>query len=214
MRAAVDLNDSDAELVRLACSQAQVRLRIGELLDALFMRHGHHELGFSSIDAYVVERCHRSRRWGRESRSLARRIRERGLESIRQAVRSGHVGWCMAQVLARYATAENVESLIGEAERSTVREMQAKLTGREQPEAEDPIEVTSIRGVSVDEMLMVSASRMLVEYISGARPSDEMLISALLGEAETTLLSLAGARIEQVVLPELDPSAVEAGLEA
>src|SRR5688500_16801087 len=141
-------HEADIELVGLGRHEAQLRLQLGELLDALFAAHGHHELGFSSIDAYVVERCRRSRRWGRETRALARRIRERGSEAIRQAVRSGQLGWCMAQLLARHATPENMEALIAEAERSTVRQMQAQLTGDVLPKAEESVDVTSICGVT------------------------------------------------------------------
>ena len=76
------LLEKDAELARLGRCEAQFKLRIGELLDALFELGGHHELGFSSFEAYVVERCQHSRSWGRETRALAKRIRERGLPQI------------------------------------------------------------------------------------------------------------------------------------
>src|SRR5688572_3399764 len=97
----------DASLARLARGEAQLKLRIGELLDALFERKGHHELGFSSIEAYVVERCRRSRSWGRETRALARRLRQRGLDEIRGAILSGELSWSMAVLLAGHCTPEN-----------------------------------------------------------------------------------------------------------
>jgi hypothetical protein len=207
--------ECDAELAKLGRCEAQVRLRIGELLDALFERRGHHDLGFSSIDAYVVERCRRSARWGRETRGLARRLRERGLPAIRRALIAGRLGWCMADLLVRRATPENEASLLGEALGVTVREMQAKLTSSSDDESlEEPLSVSSVHGVSAPELLMVSASRMLVEYLCGARASDEMVVTALLGEAETTLLSLEGLRVEGVELPQLDPDRIEAALKA
>jgi hypothetical protein len=49
----------DGALAYLGRCEAQLRFRIAELLDALHVAHGHHELGFSSIDAYVMERCRR-----------------------------------------------------------------------------------------------------------------------------------------------------------
>ena len=73
------LAKKDAELIRLARSEAQLKLRIGECLDALYERDGHRELGFSSLEAYVLERCERSSSWTRDTRGLARRLRERGL---------------------------------------------------------------------------------------------------------------------------------------
>src|SRR5215467_1141406 len=98
------LAENDAELARLGRGEAQLRLRIGELLDALFERKGHHELGFSSFEAYVVERCQRSRSWGRDTRALAKRIRVRGLSGIRRAILSGRLSMSMAELLARFAT--------------------------------------------------------------------------------------------------------------
>src|SRR5688572_28029441 len=159
------LQEQDTELARLGRCEAQLRLRIGELLDALFERKGHHELGFSSIDAYVVERCQRNRRWGKEARGLARRIRERGLGAVRRAVRSGRLSWSMAELLVRHATPANEEALIEQAVNSTVREMQAELTGRSIEPDEEPSVVTALERVSAEELLMVNASRMLVEYL-------------------------------------------------
>src|SRR5688500_16101341 len=107
----------DAELARLGRCEAQVRLRIGELLDATFVASAHHELGFSSIDAYVAERCQRSARWGRETRRLARHLRERRLPAIRCALRSGLIGWSMAELLVRHATPDDEQALVDEASR-------------------------------------------------------------------------------------------------
>ena len=82
-----------------------------------------------------------------------------------------------------------------EAITSTVRAMQAKLTGRTSEPA--------------PERIMVNALRMLVTYLSGHRASDEMLVTALLGEAETSLPSLEGFRVEQVQLPAIDAAKIE-----
>src|SRR5215831_21017698 len=96
------LKEKEAELARLGRCEAQMKLRIGELLDALFERKGHHELGFSSFEAYVVERCQHSRAWGRETRALAKRLRVRGLFAIRLAILSGRLSTSMAELLARH----------------------------------------------------------------------------------------------------------------
>src|SRR5688572_29608445 len=126
------LLSTDAELVRLSRVESKLRLRIGELLDALFEREGHHELGFPSIDAYVRERCEQSASWGREIRALARRLRERGLTKLRRAILAGELGASMAELLARYATPETESDLIRDAQQSTIRVMRAKLTGKEE----------------------------------------------------------------------------------
>jgi hypothetical protein len=47
----------DAELVRLGRGAAGLRLRLGEVLEALGSKGGVEALGFSSMGAYVVERC-------------------------------------------------------------------------------------------------------------------------------------------------------------
>ena len=64
---------------------------------------------------------------------------------------------------------------------------------------------------------MVNASRMLVEHLNGARAGDEALVTALLGEALTSLQFLGGFRIRGVVLPKLREEAIDelrAGLDA
>src|SRR5262249_35928545 len=122
--------EKDRELARLGRAKAQLELRIGELLDALFERAGHHELGFSSFEAYVVERGQHSRSWGRETRALAKHIRERGLDRLRAAILAGRLSTSMAELLARHATRESEAALLALAESSTVRAMRAKLTGK------------------------------------------------------------------------------------
>ena len=106
--------EKDAELARLTRCEAQFRLRMGELLDALFELGGHHELGFSSFDAYVAERCDRSGAWGRETRALANHLREKDLQTIRKAILSGQIGASMAELLARHATRKGIQRNSGQ----------------------------------------------------------------------------------------------------
>jgi hypothetical protein len=209
----------DEALVQLARSDAQLKLRIGELLDALFERDGHHELGFSSFEAYVVERCQRSRSWGRQTRGLARRIRQQRLLKVRRAILEGRLGTSMAEVITRRATPENEGALLEQALACTVREMRIALgeDTTQEPEQGDPDSPRMERTVWVrgGEIAMVAASRVLVEYINGARASDDALMTALLGEAETTLQSIAehrGAPLRSLDLQSLD--AVAASLQA
>src|SRR5262245_37428349 len=64
----------DSELVRLGRGTSAVRLSLGSTLDALSSSAGHHELGFSSLEAYARERCERTGRWAADTRALARNL--------------------------------------------------------------------------------------------------------------------------------------------
>lgn len=214
------LLEADAELAGLCRSEAQLRLRAGELLDALAAMSGHHELGFSSLEAYVVERCQRSRAWGRDTRGLAKRMRVRGLCSIRGALLAGEISWSMAELVARHARGDTQDRLVDSAKRCTVREMRAQVLG-DRPEALDEElelelpKVASLHRVTSIEVLMLRASRMLVGHLNGFPAGDETLMTALLGEAETTLQALGQATaIEAVHLPALDEASLEASLTA
>ena len=117
----------DARLAELARGSGRARLVIGELLEALAKQGGHHELGFSSFEAYARERAGRSGRWAVESRTLARRLAE--LPVLRAALASGALGWCMAELVARHADPETEAALVAQALESTVREMRAHFAG-------------------------------------------------------------------------------------
>lgn len=115
----------DRELAGLARADGAQRLRVGDALGHLKRRSWFHELGFSSMGAYVIERCGRSARWGDDSRTLARRVS--GLPVLRAALVSGRLGWSMVELLARHATPENESDLAARASRATFREMRASL---------------------------------------------------------------------------------------
>ncbi|MCK6544468.1 HNH endonuclease [Myxococcota bacterium] len=205
---------AERQLVQLARTESALKLRAGELLDALFLRKGHHELGFSSIDAYVVERCQRSAAWGREARALARRIREGALFGLRAAVRSGELGSAKAELVARFATVDTEVSLLARAKESTFRALAAELTGAtgDLTAGEDaaPEKVSAIEWVRPQDLAAVTASRMLVEYLTNGARSDEAFVEALLGEGQGALLTLAekraasGARDDQTSADAVD----------
>lgn len=187
---AIELDRALFERLR---GEARLRLRLGDLLHTLFERSGHHELGFSSMDAYVEERCRENARWGRETRALARRLTERKLSGLRHALESGRVGWSMAQLLSAHATEESEAELLRRARARTVRAMQAELTGRagtSPAEAPDSERVQPTRWLRAHELQMLALSRMLVDHLAGRAASDELLLTALLGEAETSLQSI------------------------
>lgn len=110
----------DSRLALLAREEAALRLRLGQALEVL-REGGVFELGFSSLSAYVLERCDRSVRWAEAARCLARRAE--GLPVLRRAIASGTVSWSMAELVARVAQAENEAQWLEVAEGRTVRQM-------------------------------------------------------------------------------------------
>src|SRR3970040_2966857 len=92
----------DAELVRLGRGVAALRLGVGAAVEGRSASGGHHELGFSSLEAYARERCERTGRWAADTRALARRLAE--LPGVRAALAAGVIGWSTAELLARHVT--------------------------------------------------------------------------------------------------------------
>jgi hypothetical protein len=121
----------DRELACLARSGGALRCKLGAGLEALARCSGHHELGFSSLESYALERCERSARWVQESRAIARRLEE--LPCLRRALLTGEVSFSMAQVVGKVARAENERAWLAELEVRTVREMQQLVRGRAAP---------------------------------------------------------------------------------
>ncbi len=113
----------DAELARRAGEAGRLRFEMGRGLHLLERSGGHHALGFSSIEAYALERCERSASWTQKARSLARRLDK--LPLLADALISGSLSWSMAAVLATVASPDDADFWLGEASRRTVREMKA-----------------------------------------------------------------------------------------
>jgi hypothetical protein len=114
----------DAELCGVALGEGILRLAMAEGLEALAQCGAHHELGLRRSKG-TLERCERSVRWVQGSRALARRLAE--LPAIRRALVRGEIGFCMAQVIAGVAHAEDEKQWVEEARRRTVREMRALI---------------------------------------------------------------------------------------
>jgi hypothetical protein len=194
----------DADLVRLGRGAASLRLGLGEVLEALAARQGHHALGFSSLGAYAVERCGRSERWVADSRSLARRLA--ALPRLRAALVAGQVSWCMAEVVARHATAHSEAFLVGLARRLTVRRMKALLGRGGQGAASGEGEVCSGAGrrvrirrtVGREVAAFYEEMRLLVAQVVGSRASDAVW-EALLAEGTTALADIVDDLPEPVV---------------
>ncbi len=118
----------DAELARRAGEAGRLRFEMGRGLHLLERSGGHHTLGFSSIEAYALERCERSASWTQKARSLARRLD--GLPLLAEALISGSLSWSMAAVLATVACPDDAEFWLAEASHRTVREMKTLVLER------------------------------------------------------------------------------------
>jgi hypothetical protein len=130
----------DEELARRASDAGRLRFEMGRGLDLLERNGGAHELGFSSIEAYALERCERSASWTQKARRLARRLER--LPALADALVSGSLTWSMAAVLATFAQPEDAHFWLAEAARRTVREMKALvLEGRGAVDEGEPLEV-------------------------------------------------------------------------
>jgi hypothetical protein len=114
----------DAELARRAREAGRLRFEMGRGLDLLEQSGGDHALGFSSIEAYALERCERSASWTQKARGLARRLER--LPVIEDALISGSLSWSMAAVLATVASPDDAELWLAEAARRTVRDEGAR----------------------------------------------------------------------------------------
>jgi hypothetical protein len=100
-----------------------LRFEMGRGLDLLERLGGDHALGFSSIEAYALERCERTASWTQKARGLARRLE--ALPAVADALISGSVNWSMAAVLAAIARPDDADFWLREASHRTVREMKA-----------------------------------------------------------------------------------------
>jgi hypothetical protein len=119
------LIELDRQLAAAARGAGALRLEIGEGLQMLAEHGGHHELGFSSLAAYALERCQQSGRWATDSAIMARRLA--ALPKLRAALATGALGFSMVELLSRHATSDSEERLLGLASKCTVRQMRAQL---------------------------------------------------------------------------------------
>ena len=186
----------DTELHRLARGAGRLRLRIGQALHRL--ADGIHELGFSTLGAYALERCNRGGRWAAETRTLARRLHS--LPQLTTALESGSIGWSMAELLARHATPQTEAALLQVARGKTVQAMRIALSPQEsqesqaspgspEPPDDDDLARTLSLTLPVEEAWALEATRMMVEHMDGNCTGGHFL-QALLAEATISLLEL------------------------
>jgi hypothetical protein len=196
----------DCELAAHARSQSALRLRLGQLLEALHKHQHVFTLGFSSLTAYALERSEQSSRWVEETRCLARRLE--ALPSLRQALAQGRLPWSAVELVARVATPETEARWLTTAATHTVRQLRTLLQAEDasKPNAPDPdpdededlctLSVT----VNREDAWLFEATQKLLEQL-GTRGTTEQL-EALLAEGQESLLA---------ALPRgtLDPEALE-----
>jgi hypothetical protein len=183
----------DSELVRIGRGASAARLRMGVLLDALSAFSGHHELGFSSLEAYARERCERTGRWTADTRALARKLR--ALPRIREALQAGAIGWSTAELLARHVTVESEVEWLARAREATVRELrvllaaengaQSSVSEEEEAEATRTLTVSATR----EDGWMFECARKVAEAVAGPISADGLL-QGLLAEGYSTLLEV------------------------
>ena len=176
----------DDELARVARSAGILRVRIGEALERFGNRAWHHELGFSSFEAYALERCERSGRWAAESRAVARRLRS--LPRLCSAATDGRLSYCMVELLARHADPSTEAALIEQASQSSIRQMRALLKEPQSPEEDDEPELKRLSlTVSREQAWLFEATRWLVGQVEG-RSSVDRVMHTLLAEGTSELI--------------------------
>lgn len=176
----------DRELARCARGSGALRLRIGDALVALRARSGHHELGFSSLAGYAVERCQQKGRWAAESCTVARRLAK--LPRLRAALVSGKLSWSMVELVSRHATEQTEEELLASASSSTVRRMRAELC---EPRAVRSDEDACELKLTMDwhDAWLFECTRWLFDRVEPHATADE-LVHMLLAEGLGTLCEL------------------------
>jgi 5-methylcytosine-specific restriction endonuclease McrA len=183
----------DRELVRVAGGGGGHRLRVGEALNELSRRGWHHQLGFSSLSAYVQERCNQPGRWSVECCALARRLEK--LPVLRAALVSAELCWSKVDLVARRATPETEAGLAEQAARCTVRQLRDRLrdTGADADgaEIEDDRAAVSI-SVSPDDAWLLEHARSLFDCIQSA-PTAEGFLHWLVAEGVTSLREIVPA---------------------
>jgi hypothetical protein len=181
----------DAELARRVGEAGRLRFEMGRGLDLLEQSGGDHALGFSSIEAYALERCERSASWTQKARGLARRLER--LPVIEDALISGSLTWSMAAVLATVASPDDAEFWLAEAARRTVREMKALVVERrgavdkvESLEAEEELRTLTLT-VSREDAWCFEQAKLLGRHLGEGTHAD--VVFGLVAESTSTLCS-------------------------
>ena len=186
-----ELRRLDVEAVRLRRHRHRERLRLGEILVAL--DRGFRELGFRHLAAYARERLSLGARWCADTRAVARRLAE--LPRVRGALVTGAIGWAMAELLSRHATADDEAELLEACRGETVRAARRILRQRgeepePEPEVEEQLGALSLT-LPVEQAAGLEAARRQVEHINGGPGEPGSWLEYLLMESHARLLDLA-----------------------
>jgi hypothetical protein len=200
----------DAQLVRVAREDAGSRLRLGQVLEVMQRKASCLELGFSSLAAYALERCERSKRWAEVARCLARRLDV--LPSLRVELATGRISWSKAELLARVARPESEMYWLELGRSHTLRELQGEVKKAHKLDHGDAA-LTEEREATVElsctlnreDAWLLEATRVLLEQF-GTRGAEDQL-EALLAEGQGALLAALPAQ-------ELDLEGLESAEEA
>ena len=179
------LLELDRDLARLARSEGALRLRVGEGLARLEERAWHHELGCSSLSAYVRERCGWRPRVGAEACRLAKRLAD--LPVLRGCLVSGALGWSMVELCTRHAKPETEEALAAEAAGSTVRAMRERLHDPAPPLSEERASVCVT--MSHTDAWLLEHARWLFNLMQPGGTADDFF-QALLAEGFCSLAEM------------------------
>jgi hypothetical protein len=183
----------DEAVASLAREDSALRLRLGQVLEALG-RGGHClTLGFSSTWAYALERCDRSPRWVEGARGLARRLE--GLPALRGALARGEISWSQAELVARVAQPRDEAGWCAVAREHTVRELRelvrsadaGQVDAETQSACDEEESCTLTCTVDREEAWLFEATRTLLAQL-GTRGSAAQ-VEALLAEGQETLLA-------------------------
>jgi hypothetical protein len=198
----------DEELARRACDAGRLRFEMGWGLDLLERSGGDHELGFSSIKAYALERCERSASWTQKARGLARRLEQ--LPALADALVSGSLSWSMAAVLATVAQPDDAHFWLAEAAHRTVREMKALVLERrgtvdegEPLEADEELRTLTIT-VPREDAWCFEQAKLLGRHL-GEGTNAEVLFGLVAESTSTLCGELPRAAIEPADEDAMDP---------
>ena len=201
------LEELDAELARRAGEAGRLRFEMGRGLDGLERSGGHHALGFSSIDAYALERCERSASWSQQARRLARKLE--GLPPLADALISGCLNWSMAALLGSVAGLDDAEFWLSLASGRTVREMAALVHERrgahakdDALEAEEELRTLTIT-VPREDAWCFEQAKLLGRHLG--EPTHAGIVFGLVAESTSTLCSELPSRA--IELPDDDATA-------
>jgi hypothetical protein len=181
----------DAGLASRAREAGRLRFEMGRGLDLLERTGGDHALGFSSIEAYALERCERSASWTQKARGLARRLE--ALPAVADALISGSLNWSMAAVLARVARPDDADFWLAEAARRTVREMKALAAERHGADSTDTLEAEEeIRTLTLtvprEDAWCFEQTKLLARHLGdGVDGTNAEVLFGLVAESTSTL---------------------------